>query len=168
MLDSFSFFRIELSNTTTTAEHEELLRRDAAVIQDIRNTLKSLKPTQHITEQQKETGSIVAVSRRDLSQLVAVRRAHQTKRAARSTKTRSNPHDTILENTNESDHQQLHSQMVEVVNRVGTGLERSARWRSGTAPGTRSAEETLALAGNSANAEYVAKERVNKVHGSHL
>lgn len=119
-------------------------------------------------EQQKETGSTPAVLRRDLSQLVTVRRAHQTNRAARSTKTRSNPHNPVQKNTNQSDHQQLHLQMVEVVNRIGTGLERNARWRSGAAPGTRSQEETLTLTGNSANAEFVAKERVNKVCGSHL
>jgi len=152
----------------TTAELEESLCRDAEIIREVHKAIESSKPTRHTMEQQREAGSILAVSRRDLSQLVTVRRAHQTKRAARSTKTRPSPHDAISKNADQSDHQQLHSQMVEVVNRVGTGLERSARWKSGTAPGTRNLEETLALAGNSANAEFVAKERVNKVCGSHL
>ena len=37
------------------------------------------------------------------------------------------------------------------------------RWKSGTAPGTRSLADVSTLTGNSANAEVVAKERVNTV-----
>ena len=39
-------------------------------------------------------------------------------------------------------------------------------WRSGAAPGTRSAAEMLGLTGNSANAEVAVKERVNIVRNS--
>jgi len=56
--------------------------------------------------------------------------------------------------------------MAEVVRRAGSGLERDARWRSGAAPGTRSAAEMLGLTGNSANAEVAVKERVNIVCNS--
>lgn len=48
--------------------------------------------------------------------------------------------------------------MAEVIHRACTGLERDARWKSGTAPGTQGPEDMLTLAGNSANAEFVAKE----------
>ena len=58
--------------------------------------------------------------------------------------------------------------MAEAVRRAGTGLERDARWKSRTAPGTRGPEETLLLTGNSANAEVVAKERVNAVRDFRL
>jgi hypothetical protein len=105
----------------------------------------------------------------DLSQLVAVRRAHQTKRAANSVKTRASPRDVTSDRPPEqTDRQRLCAQMAEVIRRAGSGLERDARWKSGTAPGTKSPAEVLTLTGNSANAEVAAKQRVNTVCYLHL
>jgi hypothetical protein len=113
------------------------------------------------------TGSILTVSQRSITQLVAVCMAHQTKHAANSIKTRTNPQDSnALETMECSDRQHLHAQMAEVVRRAGTSVERNTRWRSQTAPGTRGPDELLHLTGNSANAEVVAKERVNMVRRS--
>jgi len=126
------------------------------------DTLKTSIRTQS-TASQTDTDSIPAVAKMNLSQLVAIRLAHQTKRASKSVKMRANPLDTTAGPPVQTERQRLCAQMAEVVRRAGSGLERDARWRSGTAPGTRSTVEVLALTGNSANAEVVAKERVNTV-----
>ena len=107
------------------------------------------------------TGFILTTTPMSLSQLVTVRAAHQTKRAAKSIKTRSSPQDSDPKPAERTERQRLCAQMAEVVRRTGTGLERGVRWTSRTAPGTRSPEEVLTLTGNSANAELAAKERVN-------
>lgn len=112
-------------------------------------------------------GSVLMVARTNLSQLVAVRLAHQTKRASKSVKTRANPQDATTAIPVQTDRQRLQAQMAETVRRAGSGLERDARWKFGTAPGTRSPAEILALTGNSANAEVAAKERVNTVRNLH-
>ena len=107
---------------------------------------------------------LLTTAQSDLSQLVTTRRTHQTKRAANSVKTHASPQDSISPQPAErTDRQSLCSQMAELIHRAGTGLERGARWKSGTAPGTRTAMEVQGLTGNSANAELVAKERVNTV-----
>ena len=104
------------------------------------------------------TSSIRTVAQENISQLVTIRLANQTKHATKSVKTRLNPQDFISKTTDQTDHQRLYTQMVEVVRRAGTGLEWDARWRSQTAPGTRGPDEMLLLAGNLANAEIAAKE----------
>jgi hypothetical protein len=135
---------------------------------DIYNTLESSGLVGDTSKQRNSTpSSILTVAQRDVSQLIAVRLAHQTKRAAKSVKTRSNPQDSTAKPTGQTERQRLFAQMAEVVRRAGTGLERDARWRSGTTPGTRGPDEVLLLTGNSANAEIVAKERVNTVCESH-
>ena len=119
------------------------------------------------TTSETDTDSILAVAQTNLSQLVAVRLAHQTKRASKSIKTRANPQDAKTGPPVQTDRQKLHAQMAEVVRRAGSGLERDARWRSRTAPGTKGPVEMLTLTGNSANAEVVAKERVRMVCNSY-
>jgi hypothetical protein len=144
------------------ADLQEFLRRDMAAIKDMSNTLRhSRQPGGAASET--NGGSILTVAQTDLSRLVAVRLAHQTKRAANSVKTHVNSQDTTVGPPAQTDRQRLCAQMAEVVRRAGSGLERGAQWRSGTAPGTRSLAETLVLTGNSANAEAVAKERVTAV-----
>ena len=112
------------------------------------------------------TGFILTTTPMSLSQLVTVRAAHQTKRAAKSIKTCSSPQDSDPKPAERTERQRLCAQMAEVVRCTGTGLERGVRWTSRTAPGTRSPEEVLTLTGNSANAELAAKERVNSVSDS--
>lgn len=151
--------RTELSEGGNTDDLEEFLRHDTATIEDVRKTLRA--STQ--TEGTAVASSILMITRANLSQLVNVRLAHQTKRAANSVKTRSNPQDAVLNPPVQTDRQRLCAQMAEVVRRAGSGLERDARWRSGTAPGTKGLAEMLTLTGNSANAEVAAKEQVNTV-----
>jgi hypothetical protein len=99
-----------------------------------------------------------------LSPLVTIRRVHQMKRAASSVKTRTNPQDApSTAATERTDRQRLCAQMAELIRCAGSGLERDARWKSGTAPGTRTVAEVQDLTGNSANAEVAAKERVKVV-----
>lgn len=166
-LTELSSFRVELGEAGDIEEQEAFTRRDAAMIQDVRNTLKMSAQNKGTASGDAEAGAasfLSTTTQVDLSQLVAVRRAHQTKRAANSVKTRASPHDAVSTRSPEpTDRQRLCAQMAEVIRRAGSGLERDARWKSGTAPGTRSPAEVLALTGNSANAEVVAKERVNTV-----
>ena len=163
-LSHLFFTRITLSEAESAAEREQSVRCDAALIQDVHNTLNSSKLVQGATKERDDNAhSIPTVGRKNLSQLVAIRLAHQTRRATKSVKTRSNPEDAAPKSTDHHDRQRLSAQMAEVIHRVSTGLERNVRWKSGTAPGTRGPEETLGLTGNSANTEFVAKERVNMV-----
>ena len=151
-------------------EHEEFIRRDTATIQNTHDSLKTPiqnKGTTNDTETDTPLLSMVVQS--DLLRLVAVRQTHQTKRAAKSVKTHANPQDaTPYQPPVQTDRQRLCAQMVEIVHRAGSGLERDVRWKSGTAPGTRGPEEVLTLTRNSANAEVSAKEQVNTVHYLHL
>ena len=107
---------------------------------------------------------LLTTAQSDLLQLVTTRRTHQTKRAANSVKMHASPQDsTSPQPAERTDHQSLCSQMAELIHRTGTGLEWGAQWKSGTAPGTRTAMEVQGLTGNSANAEVVAKEWLNTV-----
>jgi len=101
----------------------------------------------------------------DISQLGTIRETHQTKRAARSTKTcKAQANDpTLPAPLTASQRNQICSQMADVIRRSGTGLERNTRWISGSAPGTKDPTEVSQLSGNSANAEISAKERVDTV-----
>ena len=102
----------------------------------------------------------------DISQLVAIRETHQTKRAARSTKAcKAQANDpTLPAPPTASQRNQICSQMADVIRRSGTGLERNTRWTSGNAPGTKDPTEVSQLSGNSANAELSAKKRVATVY----
>ena len=134
------------------------------MIREVCNALKVPTQNKGTTPGTDTTSFLSTIAQLDLSQLVAVRRAHQTKRAAKSVKTRAIPYDTTsAQPPEQTDRQKLGAQMTEVIRRAGSGLERDARWKSGTAPGTRSPAEVLTLTGNSTNAEVVAKGRVDTV-----
>lgn len=155
-----------MGEASNTGEREEFIRYDAAMIREVHDALKM--PTQNkgtqATAETDTTSFLSAITQLDLSELVAVRQAHQTKRAANSVKTRASPHDTAsVQPPKQTDRQKICAQMTEVIRRAGSGLERDARWKSGTAPGTRSPAEVLTLTGNSANAEVAAKGRVDTV-----
>jgi hypothetical protein len=165
------FIRAELGEGNDPGEHEEVIRRDAATIQDIHNLLKPTGQNGGATEDNTETDTTSLLStivQSNLSQLVIVRKAHQTKRAANSVKTRANPQDATPDQPlGPTDRQRLCAQMADVIRRVGSGLERGTRWKSGTAPGTRTPMEVQTLAGNSANAELAARQRVDTVRQTH-
>ena len=147
---------------------QDFLLHDAAAIKTICDTLRIPTETPGLMAET-NAYSVLKVARTDLSQLVTVRLAHQTKRAGKSVKTRSDPQDTISAlPPAPTDHKRLRVQISEVLRRAGSGLERDARWRSKTAPGTRSPAEMLGLTGNSANAEVAAKGWVNTVRDFHL
>ena len=149
-------------------DQQDFFLRDVATIKSICDALRRPTETPGLMAET-NTYPVLKVARTDLSQLVAVRLAHQTKRAGKSVKTRSDPQDTIAGlPPAPTDHQKLRVQISEVLRRAGSGLERDARWRSKTAPGTRSLAEMLGLTGNSANAEVAAKGRVNTVRDFHL
>lgn len=101
----------------------------------------------------------------DRSQLVQIRRVHQTKRAAKSvwpgtgTEDRKEPEGP----TAGSQRRNICMQIAEVIRRTGIGLERGLRWKLGVAPETKDSAELSALSGNSANAELAAGERVKVV-----
>lgn len=143
-------------------DNEEQSRiEDMAAIALTRSVVKKAPPT--------STGSqamaLFGGERQDISRLVAIREAHQTRRAAKSTKSCK----TQLDNpvppppSAASQRQKICSQMADVIRRSGTGLERNIRWISGSAPSTKDPTEVSQLSGNSANSELAAKERVNAV-----
>ena len=115
----------------------------------------------------------------DLSSLVDLRLQHQTKQAfsgVRSSgilKTHSADNSPIKQLT---ERQKLLKGFAEVLREVGdkgvgSGLERSARWKRNPAPGGRDAEnvdgvDAPTATGNTANAAEVAKSAAKKV--SHL
>lgn len=164
---STNFIRAESAERNNVGEQEESIRRDAATIRDICNTLKTPVQNKGTTRNiGTDTVSFLStIARLDLSQLVVARQAHQTKRAANGVKTRVSPKDVTTSDQpqEQTDRRRLRAQMTDLIRRTGTGLERGVRWKSGTAPGTRSLADVSTLTGNSANAEVVAKERVNKV-----
>ena len=167
------FIRVKSGERNNVGEQEEFICRDAATIRDVCGALKMPAQNKGTTTNSigTDTASFLStITQLDLSQLVAVRQAHQTKRAANSIKTRANPQDVMTSDQprEQTDRRRLHAQMAEVIRRAGSGLERGVRWKSGTAPGTRSLAEVSTLTGNSANAEVVAKERVNTVRRLHL
>lgn len=97
------------------------------------------------------------------SQLVRIRRAHQTERAAKSVRPVMEGHKEAEGSTAGSQRRKICMQMADVIRRTGTGLERGSRWKSGGAPGTKDSAEASLLNGNSANAELAAGERVKAV-----
>jgi len=163
-LPCLSSFRVELGEASNTGEQEAFAHHDAAVIREVRSALEIPTQNEGITLETDTASFLSTIAQSDLSELVAVRQAHQTKRAAKSVKTRASPHDTAsVQPPKQTDRQKLCAQMTEVIRRAGSGLERDARWKSGTAPGTKGPAEVSTLTGNSANAEVAAKGRVDTV-----
>ena len=99
----------------------------------------------------------------DLSQLVQIRRVHQTRRATKSIRPSTEGCGGPEEPTAGSQRRQICMQMADVIRRTGTGLERGLRWKSGGAPGTKDHTTMSLLNGNSANAELAAGGRVKAV-----
>ena len=98
----------------------------------------------------------------DIPRLVLIRQAHQTRRAAKSTKA-GRASAPPAPGPTASQRHRICSQMADVIRRSGTGTERNTRWKSGNAPGTKDSTEVSQLSGNSANAELAAKEHVKTV-----
>jgi len=153
------------SRTSLSAETDERLlwKADAAVVQDTQSI--TANPT---ARERVSTVSATTVGCNTLERLVELRYSHQTRRAANSVRSRGEP--KLVQNggltgtSAAAERQKLCVQMADVIRRSGTGLERCARWRS--APGTMDPSEVSKLSGNSANAEVVARDRVNAVSGS--
>ena len=99
----------------------------------------------------------------DPLQLVQIRRVHQTRRAAKSTRPGVEGCEEHKAPTAGSERHKICMQMADVIRRAGTGLERGLRWKSGSAPGTKDPKEVSTLNGNSANAELAAGGRVKEV-----
>jgi hypothetical protein len=163
---NLAFVRVELCEDSNPGESDSHTLHDAATVLDTLTALKSSvrEKTGAANEPENTPSLLSTTAQSDLSSLVAIRRVHQTNRAASSVKTRTNPQDSASTQTMErTDRQRLCAQMAELIQRAGSGLERDARWKSGTAPGTRTTAEVQDLTGNSANAEVSARERVNAV-----
>jgi hypothetical protein len=105
----------------------------------------------------------------DLSTLVSIRHAHETKRAKKSVRTHArdgcaHEGDTKAQEAKEPS---LCHKILREMNRVlceeqdqrkTTGVNRAATWKS-SAPGGRALDDSAALTGNSANAELAAGQR---------
>lgn len=159
------FGRAKLEESLPNNEEQSRIK-DVAAVGLAQSVLKKDSPT--------SAGSHVALllegEQQNISHLVTIREVHQTKRAAKSTKTcRALPnHAESPTPSTAAQRHQICSQMADVIRRSGTGIERNVRWKSGNAPGTKDPAEVSQLSGNSANAELAAKERVNAVCNSSL
>ena len=142
-------------------DEERSRTKDTATLESTQLALKKIPPT----STGPQTPILLEGEQYDISQLVTIRRVHQTKRATKSTKNSKVPshHPAPSASSTTSQRHQICSQMADVIRRSGTGIERNIRWKSGNAPGTKDAAEVLQLSGNSANAELAAKRRVNAV-----
>jgi len=130
--------------------HEDVWREDAQVIEKL---WKNMKKVNGVVA---ETSTPFKAGRVDLSQLVQIRRVHQTRRAAKSVRLGAERREEPEEPTAGSRRRKICMQMAHVIRRTGTGLERGLRWKSGGAPGTKDRAEVSLLNGNSANAELAA------------
>ena len=154
------FGRAKLEESMPDNEEQSRVK-DTTAIELARSVVKkvsSISAGSHITV-------LLEGGRQDISHLVTIREAHQTRRATKSTKTcRAPPNhaESPIPSTAAQRHQ-ICSQMADVIRRSGTGIERNTRWKSGSAPGTKDPAEVSQLSGNSANAELATKERVNAV-----
>lgn len=106
----------------------------------------------------------------DLSSLVSIRHAHETKRAKKSVRTHArdgcaNEGDTTT--THVVKEPSLRHKILREMNQVlreeqdqrkTTGVNRAATWKS-SAPGGRGLDDSATLTGNSANAELAAGQR---------
>jgi hypothetical protein len=133
--------------------------KDAMVIGSVRSSLKEVSPTNTGCET-----TILEGGQPNISRLVTIRRVHQTRRAAKSVRSKAST--PPAPGTNTSQRHKVCSQMADVIRRSGTGIERNVRWTSGNAPGTKDPTEVSQLSGNSVNAELAAKARVNAVRNS--
>ena len=153
-------YRVKLEESVPDDEERSRVE-DVEALESSRLVLTKVPPA--------STGSQTAIllegAKQDISRLVTIREAHQTKRAAKSTKTSKVPpnHQAPSIPSTVSQRHQICSQMADVIRRSGTGTERNVRWKSGNAPGAKDPAEVSQLSGNSANAELAAKERVNAV-----
>lgn len=154
------FYRAKLEESLPDNTEQSRVK-DATAIELVRSVLKKTS----LASASSHTVVLLEDDQQDISRLVTIREAHQTRRAARSTKTRKAEanHPTPPAPSTASQRHQICSQMADVIRRSGTGIERNIRWKSGSAPGTKDPVEVSQLGGNSANAELAAKERVNAV-----
>ena len=144
------------------ANEEQSRTKDTATIKLARSAVKEVPPSNTAYKT-----TVLEGGQQNISRLVTIRRLHQTKRAANSTKSckipaPSTPGPVVLQR------HQICSQMADVIRRCGTGIERNVRWKSGNTPGTKDSAEVAGLSGNSANAELAAKECVYAVRNSLL
>ena len=145
------------SNHNTEKTREDVWREEAQAIETVRKKMKKVNGTVSEAATPFKAGGV------DPSQLVRIRRIHQTRRAARSVRPGTEGYEEPTEPTAESQRRKICSQMADVIRRIGTGLERGLRWKSGGAPGTKDPKDVSSLNGNSANAELAASERVKAV-----
>ena len=136
---------------------EESKIKDTRAIELVRLALKEVPPANVGYKAAELEGG-----QQDIPRLVTVREVHQTRRAAKSTKS-GRASAPPAPGPNASQRHRICSQMADVIRRSGTGVERNTRWKSGSAPGTKDSAEVSQLSGNSANAELAAKERVKAV-----
>ena len=105
----------------------------------------------------------------DLSTLVSIRRAHETKRAKKSvrTNTRDGSADEANTKTQGAKEPSLRHKILREMNQVlreeqdqrkTTGVNQAATWKN-SAPGGQALDDSAALTGNSANAELAAGQR---------
>ena len=136
---------------------EDVWGEEAQVLQTLRKRMKKPHPTVAETSTPFRAGSV------DLSQLVQIRRIHQTRRAKKSVRSNMDGREEPEQPTAGTQRRKLCMQMADVIHRANTGLQRELRWKSGSAPGTKDSTEVSLLKGNSANAELAAGERVKAV-----
>ena len=149
-------YRAKLEESVPGNEEQSKIK-DTRAIKSARSALEEVSPgnTGYEAAELKDGQQVIPL-------LVAIRRVHQTRRAAKSTKA-GRASAPPAPGPTASQRHQICSQMADVIRRSGTGTERNARWKSGNAPGTRDSAEVSQLGGNSANAELAAKERVKTV-----
>ena len=145
------------SNHELETTCEDLWKEEGKAIETLRKRMKRESAAVVETPASFKAGSV------DLSQLVQIRRVHQTRRAAKSVRSVAEGHRGPEEPTAGSQRRQICMQMADVIRRTGTGLERGLRWKSGGAPGTKDHTAVSLLNGNSANAELAAGGRVKAV-----
>jgi hypothetical protein len=164
----------------TTEEHQQITEEDysqiAEFLQTARYSAATLPNLRTLAEPARPSHvSSTFFDHLDFSELVTIRRAHETKYAAAGVRTQMHQHDAAqaaeASNTTETSRASLRHKIIRQMNAVlreqqeqgvGTGLERQARWKS-SAPGGRSGEEASALSGNAANAELAAGQRATTV-----
>lgn len=146
-------------------EDERVLwRADAAAIQEAQCAVTAVSA--------RRSGPAVSVPATlvgcdSVERLVELRLLHQTQRTAKSVRSRGESRATTAQDTGFTEtstmakRRELCKQMADVIRRVGSGVERCARWK--LAPGTLDSFETSQLSGNAANAEVVARDRVDMV-----
>lgn len=144
-------------NRNTDKTCEDVWKEEAQVLTSLRKKMKKPIVAAARGSTPFKAGTV------DPSQLVEIRRRHQTKRAERSVRPSAEDCKEAEKTTAASQRHKICMQMADVIRRTGTGLERGLRWKSGGAPGARDPIEVSLLKGNSANAELAARERTKTV-----